>query len=192
MEPVFMILAQSAATAAVMAIDDKTSVQDVPYAKLRERLLKDGQILEAPHLIKGKPVSKLEGVVVDDNDAKLVGEWPEGKGGDYVALSYRHDQNERDLGIKTALFEAKLPKAGKYEVRVSYADLGNRSTKAKFIVGAKGGDKVVTVNQRKKPEIDGLFTSLGTFEFSENARVTLSNEGSDGHVIADAVQWLPK
>jgi hypothetical protein len=46
MEPVFMILGQSAATAAAMAIDGKTAVQDVPYAKLRERLLKDGQVLE--------------------------------------------------------------------------------------------------------------------------------------------------
>jgi len=46
MEPVFMILGQSAATAAVLAIDGSTTVQDVPYAKLRERLLKDKQILE--------------------------------------------------------------------------------------------------------------------------------------------------
>jgi hypothetical protein len=46
MEPVFMILGQSAATAAAMAIDAKQAVQDVPYAKLRERLLADGQILE--------------------------------------------------------------------------------------------------------------------------------------------------
>ena len=48
MEPVFMILGQSAATAAVMAMDAGTPVQDVPYAQLRERLVKDGQILEAP------------------------------------------------------------------------------------------------------------------------------------------------
>ena len=46
MEPVFMILGQSAATAAVMAIDGKIAVQDVPYPALRERLLKDGQVLE--------------------------------------------------------------------------------------------------------------------------------------------------
>ncbi len=45
MEPVFMILGQSAATAAVMAINANLAVQDVPYAKLRERLAKDGQIL---------------------------------------------------------------------------------------------------------------------------------------------------
>ena len=48
MEPVFMILGQSAATAAVMAIDSKIAVQDVPYAALRTRLLADGQILETP------------------------------------------------------------------------------------------------------------------------------------------------
>jgi hypothetical protein len=46
MEPVFMILGQSAATAAAMAIDGKLDVQDVPYERLRERLLKDGQVLE--------------------------------------------------------------------------------------------------------------------------------------------------
>jgi hypothetical protein len=46
MEPVFMILGQSAATAAVFAIDDNLSVQQVPYVKLREQLLKDGQVLE--------------------------------------------------------------------------------------------------------------------------------------------------
>ncbi len=45
MEPVFMILGQSAATAAVLAIDGKTSVQKVPYAKLKEVLLKDKQRL---------------------------------------------------------------------------------------------------------------------------------------------------
>lgn len=46
MEPVFMILGQSAATAAVLAIEGKTSVQDVPYAKLEERLRKDRQVLK--------------------------------------------------------------------------------------------------------------------------------------------------
>ena len=48
MEPVFMILGQSAATAAVQAIEDDLAVQDVPYAQLRERLLADGQVLERP------------------------------------------------------------------------------------------------------------------------------------------------
>jgi flavin-dependent dehydrogenase len=39
MEPVFMVTSQSAATAAVLAIDDSVSVQQVDQAKLRARLL---------------------------------------------------------------------------------------------------------------------------------------------------------
>lgn len=46
MEPVFMLLGQSAATAACLAIDKKVAVQDVDYGQLRKRLLEDGQILE--------------------------------------------------------------------------------------------------------------------------------------------------
>ncbi len=46
MEPVFMVLGQSAATAAVMAVNAGCDVQDVDYAKLREKLLADAQVLE--------------------------------------------------------------------------------------------------------------------------------------------------
>jgi hypothetical protein len=48
MEPVFMILGQSAATAACLAIDASCAAQDLDYAALRQRLLADGQILEKP------------------------------------------------------------------------------------------------------------------------------------------------
>ncbi len=46
MEPVFMITSQSAATAACLCLEDKASVQSVNQARLRERLLKDGQVIE--------------------------------------------------------------------------------------------------------------------------------------------------
>ena len=46
MEPVFMVLGQSAAAAASLAIDLNVSVQKVPYADLRKVLEKDNQILE--------------------------------------------------------------------------------------------------------------------------------------------------
>ena len=45
MEPVFMILGQSAGTAAVMAMDEGIVVQDVDYTKLKARLLADKQKL---------------------------------------------------------------------------------------------------------------------------------------------------
>ncbi len=46
MEPVFMILGQSAAAAAVLAIDENTAVQDVDYHKLKDVLQAKGQIVE--------------------------------------------------------------------------------------------------------------------------------------------------
>ncbi|MEX2594764.1 MAG: FAD-dependent oxidoreductase [Anditalea sp.] len=47
MEPVFMILGQSAATAAALAIDEGIAVQAVEYPKLKAQLEKDNQILVA-------------------------------------------------------------------------------------------------------------------------------------------------
>lgn len=45
MEPVFMILGQSAATAATIAIENEVPVQQVDYEKLKEQLHEDDQIL---------------------------------------------------------------------------------------------------------------------------------------------------
>ncbi|MFS2108760.1 FAD-dependent oxidoreductase [Sphingomonas sp. Sphisp140] len=46
MEPVFMILGQSASVAASIAIEDRSPVQDVDYSKLRAQLVREGQILD--------------------------------------------------------------------------------------------------------------------------------------------------
>jgi ribulose 1,5-bisphosphate synthetase/thiazole synthase len=53
MEPVFMALGQSAATAAVLSIDTAVGVQDLDYQKLKQRLKQDRQIIEIP-----KPATK--------------------------------------------------------------------------------------------------------------------------------------
>ena len=45
MEPVFMILGQSAGTIASMAIDKKSAIQEVQYDEIKTRLESDGQIL---------------------------------------------------------------------------------------------------------------------------------------------------
>lgn len=50
MEPVFMILGQSAGAAAALAAEGQMAVQDVPYETLKQRLLADGQILEVADL----------------------------------------------------------------------------------------------------------------------------------------------
>ncbi len=48
MEPVFMALSQSAAHAAVLAIEKKSSVQSVDYPQLRAKLLTAGLVLDWP------------------------------------------------------------------------------------------------------------------------------------------------
>jgi hypothetical protein len=52
MEPVFMILGQSAATAAVLALDANCPLQKLKYEELRTRLLKDKQVLEWKAAVK--------------------------------------------------------------------------------------------------------------------------------------------
>jgi hypothetical protein len=49
MEPVFMVLGQSAAIATDLALSQCVAVQDVPYAELRERLETAGQVLAWAH-----------------------------------------------------------------------------------------------------------------------------------------------
>jgi len=46
MEPVFMVLGQSAATAAAIAIDDRVNVQQLEYDRLKNQLQKDKQRLD--------------------------------------------------------------------------------------------------------------------------------------------------
>ena len=204
MEPVFMILGQSAATAAVLALDGNLAVQDVPYAKLREQMLKDGQVLEyasaAPAGGKGKSAQgfvdpkKLPGVVVDDDDAKLTGEWKVSSAApSYVGNGYRHDANARD-GKASARFETKLPKSGLYEVRLAYPPNVNRASSVKVEIFHAGGSDTVNVDQRKTPAIEERFHSLGRFEFKADqpAVVVISNAGANGYVVIDAVQWVLK
>ncbi len=194
MEPVFMVLGQSAATAAVMSINENIAVQQVDYEKLRERLIADGQRLETN--AKSNPAfidaAKLPGLVIDDNAATVRGQWSSSTAREkFVGAVYLHDGNERK-GEKSAAYTFAIKQPGRYEVCVSYTQDANRATNAPVTVHHKNGETTVKLNQRKAPERDGLFTSIGEFEFDEKAAVVISNADTDGHVIADAVQLLPK
>ena len=57
MEPVFMVLGQSAATAAGVALDDGVGVQEVAYTVLRERLEADRQIVHLARWTNPKQVA---------------------------------------------------------------------------------------------------------------------------------------
>ncbi len=195
MEPVFMVLGQSVATAASLAIESNSDVQQVDYAKLRERLLADQQILEwtGPKKVSGAAATSLPGVVVDDSQAEFIGEWTVGATiPGYVGQGYRHD-HDLNKGRLRAVFTLPIKTAGKYEVRVSYPVQSNRATNVPVTVAAADGEHRYTVNQKKAPEIDGLFHKLDVLSFDATtpATVTIETTGTDGHVVVDAVQLIP-
>ncbi len=194
MEPVFMILGQSAATAAAMAIDGEWDVQDVPFEKLKERLLNDGQVLSYDSNSTGNGINpaELEGIVVDDENAELIGSWrASSSNAPYLGHGYQHDDNKRD-GKSTATFSATMPESGDYLIRMSYPKNRNRASNVEVTVSYSGGEKTIRLNQRQSPS-HGPFHEIGRFSFDAGASssVTIQNAGTDGYVVIDAVQWLP-
>ena len=193
MEPVFMILGQSAATAAALAIDGDSAVQDVAYADLKPLLEKEGQILSYDGPVsggKGKPISKMAGIVVDDEAATLTGSWTSSEAAEsFIGFNYRHD-GKAGNGKAQAIFEAEIGDGGEYAVRFGYTPNANRAKNVKVTIGHAGGTDTVVVDETQKPS-HGLFHELGvyTFKSGQKATVTVTNEGTEGYVVIDGVQW---
>ncbi len=196
MEPVFMVLGQSAATAAVHAIQQKTTVQGIDYAKLKIQMLADRQVLDfippaRPASANLPPPLQLDGIVVDQKAAVLSGfESLSQAAHPFHGEDYAHDDNQAK-GQQSAVFTATLPADGKYTVRLAYTALPNRASNVPVTVGTASGPVKLVVNQRLAPSVKGLLHPLGTWNLKAGANtVEISNAGTDGHVIIDAVQWL--
>ncbi|MES2790788.1 MAG: DUF1553 domain-containing protein [Planctomycetota bacterium] len=135
----------------------------------------------------------LPGIVVDDAQAKKVGDWKLSQSvRPYIGAGYLHDL-DGEKGTKTLTFQPDLPKSGLYEVRLAYTAGGNRAMDAPVTVFSADGEKTVLINQQLPPPIDGRFVSLGQHRFEQTGQgfVIVANEGTKGHVVADAVQFLP-
>jgi FAD dependent oxidoreductase len=191
MEPVYMILGQSAGTAAALAIDEKKSVQRVDYAKLRERLLAGKQILtwdakaDDKHLPAAQPPP---GVEVRHDKAVIVGDWQEsGSIPPFTGDGYLHDGNS-DKGKKSVRFTPDLPAEGVYDVYLLWSSNPNRATNTPVEIAHAGGATKISVNQRDKGGWVKVFT--GKFKAGRDGRVTIRNDGTDGYVIADSVRWV--
>ena len=125
MEPVFMVLGQSAATAACLAIDDKVDVQKVEYEKLQEAAA-GGQagagVRRAAARRARSTRRSCAGVVVDDERRGAEGV----RGGEQRASARSSapatgTTAARTDGKQSATLRPDLPAAGKYEVRLSYS-----------------------------------------------------------------------
>ncbi len=139
--------------------------------------------------------SALLGVLVDEADAELVGEWQYSTHTPpYVGIGYLHDM-KAGKGTKSVTFTPELPRAGWYEVRLAHCYNVRRSTKTPVTIHHADGDTAVSINQQQEPEHGRLFRTLGRFRFEAGRKgwLRVSNDGTEGDkvVIADAVQFLP-
>lgn len=146
-------------------------------------------------LDRGKPIAPedIPGVVVDDVQAKRVGDWKaSNRYPSFVGDGYVHD-DDTGKGTCTITFAPALAKAGRYEVRLAYMALTDRSKKVPVTILHADGEETVFVDQTETPPIDGRFVSLGQFRFENSGQgfVLLSNEGTQGYVTADAVVFVP-
>lgn len=203
MEPVFMVLGQSAATAAQLAIEQDCSVQAIDVRQLQSRLLADGQVLEWVGA-GGVDVKRLPGIVIDDSQAIVVGDWTASTSiTPFVASSYRHDNDGgRDDAARQAR-AAKLPATatfdfgdaleGRYRIAIGYVANPNRATNVPITVAVGERRMTFEINQRVKPETNEVLHVLGEVEIvsGEAVKVIVSNHETDGYVVIDSAALIP-
>ncbi|GAB3959715.1 FAD-dependent oxidoreductase [Spirosoma harenae] len=186
MEPVFMVLGQSTALAAAMAIDGKTSVQKIDVAKLQQKLksdpLSDGSTAE----------------ILIDNDNKTAvaatGTWrleTKLKGG--YGPSYLVNEESTGGSVK---FTPDVVKAGKYHIYTYFPRLAKNATELSIIVSNGKANKTIPI----KPadivvvgQTSGEWVSLGEYDLSKGktSSVEIVAKQPDGPVVADAVLFVP-
>ena len=188
MEPVFMVLGQSSATAAVMAIDANTTVQQVDVPALQKRLsddpLADGTIFE---------------ILVDNSNAAAIerrGTWTvEDRGGygpDFFVF-----QPEEGNEIASVRFTPEIPRKGKYRAFIYFPKVDKISKQTQVIVndGERNHGLVIKESDiRVEGQTSGEWVSLGSYNLPQGRRgyVQVSGKDADGKVVADAVVWVPE
>lgn len=184
---------------ALHAADQKgTSVtpnQLKPHPEARANLHAPG-VVDRPELVPfivSDPAS-LPGIVVDETEAKLVGEWQYSTHTPpYIGLGYLHDLRE-GKGAKSATLTPTLPREGWYEVRLAHCYNVRRATNTPVIIRHADGGTSLRINQQEEPPHARLWRTLGTFRFVAGRAgfVRIANDGTEGkYVIVDAVQFLP-
>ncbi|MDB6072499.1 MAG: Protein of unknown function (DUF1553)/Protein of unknown function (DUF1549)/Planctomycete, partial [Verrucomicrobiaceae bacterium] len=152
----------------------------------------------AGKVAKGKsrslPLDKVPGIVVDETEARKVGDWKTSKSvPPYIGEGYVHDANE-DKGTKTLTFSPHIPRTARYEVRFAYTSLVDRATNVPVKILHADGEEEIKVDEVQPPPIANHYVSLGKFRFEADGQgfVLVSNEGTKGVVTADAVVFIPE
>lgn len=200
-EPTWMILGQSAGIAAALSAKQNVTVQKLSYPVLRERLLAQKQVLALPVLPELPPEPKgvvsidpksLPGIVLDDAQAELKGPWSRSANfKPHLGTGYRHDDARGD-GQCRAIFRFKAPKSGSYDLRMAYSPHESRAMKVPVEVQSGAFTKTFTVDETQLLPAGGAFRSVGvvTLDAGAESIITLSNTGTEGFVILDALQLV--
>lgn len=177
MEPVFMVLGQSAGVASALAVNHDIAVQQVDVNELR-KILKENPYLDG---------STAE-ILVDDTDidkASGKGGWSKKIGG--YKLSYLTSSNENNSSTYT--FMPNVKKSGKYEVYfycTSLSDSEMPETMA-FDITCNTGVKQTEISPRKNKN---SWVSLGTYDFEKgfrNSKIEIAGTRTNGPLFADAI-----
>jgi hypothetical protein len=185
MEPVFMVLAQSAAMAACQAVDRNIEVQQVDIKQLQSALIDNP-------LVDGSTPE----ILVDDADAGNVvktGQWKRESNGGY-GPSYLIDTAKSTAAeIK---FIPQIKKSGSYHIYIYCPKMSHTATITQVQIFDGKNTIAKTINKNDVQVVgqtSGEWVSMGVQEFSaaKNAYIAISNKGADGAVIADAVLLVP-
>jgi len=201
-EPTWMILGQSAGIAAALSAKQDVAVQKLAYPVLRARLLAQKQVLDLPVLPDPPPPpvtpvsidpNTLPGIVLDDAQAEVKGPWSRSSNfKPHVGTGYLHDDQRGD-GQSSAIFRFKAPKAGKYDLRMSYSAHETRARKVPITLQSGGRKTELFVDQTVRMAASETFRSIGAVELATEGEtiITISNKETDGFVILDALQLIP-
>ena len=192
MEPVFMMTSQSAGTAAAFAIDDSVPVQSVNYQKLAAQLLADGQILKWGS-VQSVDTNGIVMTVSTTPGVTVGGAWTTGANSGGWPLPngpYWHDGNA-GKGTKFVRFNPTITTNGYYDVYVWWVYDPNRANNAPVRVASDSATNVVFINQQINCTNWVKVASSNYFNIGTSSSVTISNAGTTGYVIANAVRWMP-
>lgn len=186
-----MNLGQAAGTAAAIAVRDNRTVHLINVKDLQKTLADQGQLLEltAPKIVKADDI---EGIVVDDLDAQLDGEWfASATNKPFIGKGYLHDNNE-NKGQCAARFIPQIPATGKYRVELAYKPHETAANRVPIAILTADGVRQVFADLTQPLPDNELFTPLGTFNLNEGTEtvLTLTNINTTGRVSIDAVRFI--
>ena len=185
MEPVFMLLGQSAAKAACLAIDGGVKVQEVDVKEIQRMYVEDP-------LLDGTPAD----IIVDDASLDAPAAWTRiemnnGYGRSYLVLNPTSQE-------QTLRYPFEVKSDGKYEIYTYFIRRGESSKKTELVVSDGNTQKGVVLNADEIQvlgQTSGEWVSLGEYDLQSGkpGYVEFTNKGTvTGQICADAVLLVKK